>query len=217
MKSKIFYKKGDGYDNKISYAVGQGIGLYSSWASLALTHHIIIRHSAFLAGKPGFEDYLVLGDDVVIADKEVASNYVKVITGLGVKISLSKSILPGKFSGVEFASKLIVGNLNLSPLPLGLILRSDVPRKLSLLSHITTRIIQLGMDSFIAEKEDLILTTIIRKKVDSEDFNRLVRVFAHSVIFDKFLNTEFVKGDPLRALLKSSDFSNYPFEVVSYL
>jgi hypothetical protein len=66
-----------------------------------------------------FEDYLVLGDDVVIAHHEVADSYISLMTEVGVSISIPKSIQPGPPKGVEFASKLITEEEDLSPLPLG--------------------------------------------------------------------------------------------------
>jgi hypothetical protein len=68
---------------------------------LALTHHVIVRVAALQAGKVNFSNYLVLGDDVVIADGDVAEKYLAVMTHLGVSINLSKSVISSKFA--EFA------------------------------------------------------------------------------------------------------------------
>jgi hypothetical protein len=38
-------------DEFVRYAVGQPMGAYSSWAMLALSHHVIVRASALVAGK----------------------------------------------------------------------------------------------------------------------------------------------------------------------
>lgn len=55
------------YDNKrVRYATGQPMGLYSSWATFALTHHVLIGYAAFRKGIKSFFKYAVLGDDVVI-------------------------------------------------------------------------------------------------------------------------------------------------------
>lgn len=86
---------------------------------MAIRHHILVRYSAWRVGVHDFTDYLILGDDVVIANKEVADSYIDIITSMGVKISLPKRVLPRPLQGVEFASKLINNQANLSPLPLG--------------------------------------------------------------------------------------------------
>lgn len=58
------------------YAVGQPMGALSSWGMLALTHHLLVQLAAFRVGKTTwFEDYALLGDDIVIADRAVAESY----------------------------------------------------------------------------------------------------------------------------------------------
>jgi len=137
MSSEIFYSSRPG--NNFGYSVGQGIGFYSSWTSLALTHHVIIRECGRRAGLRGFRDYLVLGDDMVVANGEVASIYKEVMAGLGVDINLTKSIIPGQRRGVEFASMLVLGGVNLSPLPVGLIVKKDLISQIQLLDALVLR------------------------------------------------------------------------------
>jgi len=80
--------------SEITYAVGQPMGAYSSWAMLALTHHIIVHYSALKAdGNNSFLDYAVLGDDVVIQSETVSQEYLRVMTYLGVEVSLPKSMV----------------------------------------------------------------------------------------------------------------------------
>jgi hypothetical protein len=76
-----------------SYACGQPKGMYSSWAMLAVAHHLIVRFSASRVGIHDFSDYRVLGDDVVIRNTLVANSYLKVKAGFGVEISKGKSIV----------------------------------------------------------------------------------------------------------------------------
>jgi hypothetical protein len=105
LKSMIFYYKGKGY----KYTVGQPMGLYSSWASMAMTHHFIIQYCSYQLGRKSvFLKYSVLGDDVAIWDKQVAEKYENLISLLGVSISKSKSYVPGltgPYKG-EFAKRL---------------------------------------------------------------------------------------------------------------
>lgn len=112
------------YDGSFyKYQVGQPMGAYSSWAMLALTHHVIIRISAIKAGlSPDFSEYCVLGDDVVIANDFVATEYLKIMSILGVEISLGKSIVSPVFT--EFAKKLLGPQLNISPIGPGLLLNT---------------------------------------------------------------------------------------------
>jgi len=125
----------------IYYKVGQGMGLYTSWAALAWTNHVLVKYAAFRVGISFLRDYLVLGDDIIIANKAVASEYKKVLDIIGVEISLAKSVVPLQSSsdGGELASRLIKGDLDYSPLPIGLLLRTDLHSKLSLVMETIRR------------------------------------------------------------------------------
>lgn len=77
----------------VRYAVGQPMGAYSSWAILALSHHVIVQVSALRAGwTQWFPHYAVLGDDIIIADRAVADQYLLVIGFLGVTVSPTKGL-----------------------------------------------------------------------------------------------------------------------------
>lgn len=67
------------------------MGAYSSWPMLALTHHIIVRMSARMAGVPFSGKYVILGDDVVIACPLIAEVYKKMMATLDTPISLMKT------------------------------------------------------------------------------------------------------------------------------
>jgi hypothetical protein len=125
----------------IHYKVGQGIGLYTSWAILAITNHVIVKIAAERVGLHGFEDYLVLGDDVIIANRIVSQEYKLIMTSLGVDISISKRVVPGPHSsdGGEFASRLVKGDWDYSPLPVGLLLRNDTHNKLRFVMEVIRR------------------------------------------------------------------------------
>lgn len=57
-----------------------------------MTHHISVRVAAVRAGlKPDFSDYILLGDDIVIANSDVAREYLGLMNELGVGISEAKS------------------------------------------------------------------------------------------------------------------------------
>jgi hypothetical protein len=90
--------------NKVKYSTGQPKGIYSSWTSLALGHHLIVQYSALKVGKPNFKDYRLLGDDIVIRDDRVALSYTQVMTSLGVEISPTKTLVSE--DTFEFAKRL---------------------------------------------------------------------------------------------------------------
>jgi hypothetical protein len=103
---------------KVKWAVGQPLGAYSSWPSFALAHHLVVMLSAKRAGivKP---KYRILGDDIVIAEKPLATHYMSIMKELGVKFSLIKSI-SGK-SRAEFAKRLFLKGNEVTPLPIKLL------------------------------------------------------------------------------------------------
>lgn len=104
----------------VKYAVGQPMGAYSSWAMLALTHHVIVRYAAHRAGVTGPFNYVVLGDDISINHDAVAQSYLAVMQTLGVSINMSKSIISNDL--VEFAKRWVTREYDLSPLGPGNIL-----------------------------------------------------------------------------------------------
>jgi len=106
----------------IRYAVGQPMGAYSSWAMLALTHHVVVQVAAARAGYVGmFPYYAVLGDDLVIADAQVAKNYQVLMSYLGVPINLSKSLVSERT--LEFAKRWVhFDHGELSPIGSGVLL-----------------------------------------------------------------------------------------------
>jgi len=104
------------------YAVGQPMGAYSSWAMLALTHHVLVQVAALRAGKFRFTMYAVLGDDIVISDDAVASEYLAIMQYLGVSINLSKSVESPRF--LEFAKRWMgPDGVQITPIGPGLLLR----------------------------------------------------------------------------------------------
>nr|AWY10985.1 RNA-dependent RNA polymerase [Sclerotinia sclerotiorum mitovirus 27] len=103
----------------VKYSVGQPMGALSSWGMLALTHHLVIQYAASLAFRRVvlFKDYIVLGDDVVIADKSVADVYHYLMTVcLRVDINMAKGL--SSPIALEFAKRFYVDGLDASPLSL---------------------------------------------------------------------------------------------------
>jgi len=101
----------------VRYAVGQPMGAYSSWGMLALVHHMIVQCAAREVGKTGwFSAYAILGDDVVIANRLVAMRYRDIMKGLGVRISIAKTLV-GRGS-CEFAKRFFLKGKDASPVSL---------------------------------------------------------------------------------------------------
>lgn len=106
--------------NSVYYEVGQPMGALSSWALLALTHHALVQMAAKRAypERSGwFLLYAVLGDDVVIADRLVAQQYLRIMRDIGVEISLAKSLVSITGS-LEFAKRTWVRGRDASPISL---------------------------------------------------------------------------------------------------
>lgn len=100
------------------YAVGQPMGAHSSWAAFTLAHHALVQFAAWRVGFKGwFEQYGLLGDDLVIFDRDVAAMYLRLSRRLGVQISLAKS-LPGVRGTFEFAKRFAARGAEASPLSL---------------------------------------------------------------------------------------------------
>jgi hypothetical protein len=65
-----------------------------------------------------FPDYAVLGDDVVIANRIVADEYLVVMSELGVGVNPSKSLVSPSGKVVEFAKRTLYQGENISPVPI---------------------------------------------------------------------------------------------------
>lgn len=101
----------------LRYAVGQPMGALSSWAMLALTHHAMVQFASYQAGNKGwFDRYAVLGDDIVIADDQVALKYREFCELVGLGIGIAKS-LEARGKTLEFAKKFFFRGEHVSGLP----------------------------------------------------------------------------------------------------
>jgi hypothetical protein len=104
----------------LRYSVGQPMGALSSWAMLALTHHLIVQVAAWEAGyakSEWYKEYAVLGDDLVIFDPKVKTQYLHIVEAIGVECGLAKSLLSSKGKVIEFAKKTFYGAVDISPVP----------------------------------------------------------------------------------------------------
>jgi len=83
--------KFDKKNGTVSYETGQPMGTYSSWIMFTLAHHLVVHFCAHLEGVPNFNQYIILGDDIVIKHDKIAKRYIKIIKSLGVELSITKT------------------------------------------------------------------------------------------------------------------------------
>lgn len=76
------------------------MGAYSSWASLALTHHVLVNS---LYEPLERRKYAILGDDMTVESRK-GPQYLSIMAVLGVPVSVAKSLPNSNF--IEFAKKL---------------------------------------------------------------------------------------------------------------
>jgi len=106
------------YEGKYySYNTGQPMGMYSSWASFALSHHLIVQWASMKSGNTKlFRDYRLLGDDIVIRNAKVATEYLNILRNLGIEVSLSKTMVSK--DTFEFAKRLFLQETEVTGFPL---------------------------------------------------------------------------------------------------
>lgn len=102
----------------VKYGAGQPMGAYSSWTTFAITHHAIVRLAAKRAGLSiHFDKYVLLGDDIVLANEDVAKEYMTILDLLGVKVSETKTHVSN--DTYEFAKRWIHFGEEITGAPLG--------------------------------------------------------------------------------------------------
>lgn len=105
---------------EIKYSVGQPMGARSSFAMLGITHHVILQLAAKMVNpllNSWEEKYEILGDDVVIFDKSLASSYLEIMKLIGVPINESKSVIADSSPVVEFLKRISIKGIEVTPLP----------------------------------------------------------------------------------------------------
>jgi hypothetical protein len=90
----------------VTWTKGQPLGSQASFAMFALSHHFLVRKLFSARGKRWEDQYVILGDDIVISDEEVSRDYRDLMRHLGVNISESKSVSSPRVA--EFAGRVIL-------------------------------------------------------------------------------------------------------------
>jgi len=101
---------------QLKYSVGQPMGSYSSWIAFTLSHHLVVQYCAYLEGVYPFDQYILLGDDIVIYNDKVAERYIKVMGKLGVELSLAKTHVSK--NTYEFAKRWFKSGIEVTGVPL---------------------------------------------------------------------------------------------------
>lgn len=114
---KLRFPRGN---KEVSYGVGQPMGLYSSWAALAITNHALVKLCAKLEDIDDFEHYFILGDDISIFHPKVGERYVSLMSDLGVSTKPIDSIKPNDDHNLEIAKRLFRRGQEISALPYNL-------------------------------------------------------------------------------------------------
>ena len=115
--------KGNKDKTKLSYSVGQPIGIYSSWAVGVTTLHALVEYSAYIVGKPNYRKYLVLGDDLSIFDEEVYFMTIKNLNRLGIQTNLDKSTV--STYSAEIAKQYFLKGENITGFPIDLLIQLE--------------------------------------------------------------------------------------------
>jgi len=150
----------------IRYAVGQPMGALSSWAILALCHHVVVQLAAQHAGwTTWFPYYAVLGDDLVIADRLVADHYLSIMRTLGVPINMHKSLV-SETGFLEFAKRWLSGTRGeMSAIGPGLLLA--VLRNVYLFPVLVLQLFQRDWIQFPKQLENAIaILAKVRRNID---------------------------------------------------
>jgi len=115
---KVLTSRSFSYNKEhVKWETGQPLGLLSSWAAFALTHHAVIEFCAFRKGIKSFKKYAVLGDDVAIWDEVVAKEYEQFLAEIGVPINYDKSLVSDtRTHRLEFAKRIAVNGVEISGL-----------------------------------------------------------------------------------------------------
>jgi len=149
-------RKDNGYINSdtipyVKYGCGQPMGCLSSWAMLAVTHHLILQACAFrvYGTRRWFEDYEILGDDLVIFDTLIYEKYIEIMDLLKVQTNPSKSMISHTLGVAEFAKRTCYDGVDVSGLSWKQFISED-----SLNGRVTS-IISLGRKGLVKSVNDI--------------------------------------------------------------
>jgi len=174
------------------------MGALSSWAMLALTHHIIMQYCSWLRKTKKFvldyhtweTRYEVLGDDIVIFDADLAKTYLEVMSLLGVPINEKKSVVAKNIPVVEYAKRLSIFGKDCSALSWKQFMSLD-----SLKGRLSLIVSLIQKDKSFSLKPVSVISTVMKKT----PWDR--RVSYDTLALFALLNTYFTKVGTLMQTL----------------
>nr|UNG44318.1 RNA-dependent RNA polymerase [Fusarium asiaticum mitovirus 7] len=107
-------------EKPIRYSVGQGMGLFTSWPIMSLTHHFIVNEICGI----DFKDYRIVGDDLIIKNNTVGySKYIEFMNSIGMNVNIDKTIISNDKTNhnLEFARNYIISSTKINPVSWGVI------------------------------------------------------------------------------------------------
>lgn len=111
------FKNIDPTGDPVYYKQGQPMGAYSSWPMFSLCHHLIVQMAAKKANKTlPWNQYALLGDDIVLTDATVVEYYRQLIKSVGGSFSEVKSHT--SLHSYELAKRWIVNGTEITGAPL---------------------------------------------------------------------------------------------------
>lgn len=100
------------------YAVGQPMGMLSSWNMLALSHHIVVNIANKRLQTETIYPYNLIGDDLTLHSKAHYDKYVQLMTDIGVQVSPIKThINKNEKPTLEFAKKYMINGVPVVTIP----------------------------------------------------------------------------------------------------
>jgi hypothetical protein len=164
----------------IRWAVGQPLGSYMSWPLFTLTHHLFVQFAASkVYKKETFNEYQLLGDDIVIWNDIVAREYLCMLDRFHIPIAHDKTITSamGHSSG-EFAKRIFIRGIEVSPIPLHLIAESGSKRfQMPILFELIEKRWEIDMDlsGQLAFRHATLSTKLVRKLEILLGFRRILQ------------------------------------------
>jgi len=199
----------------IRYSVGQGMGMFASWPLMALTHHFIVNQIC----KVSVDNYCLVGDDLVITDKNGYHKYVNFMNKIGMTVNLQKTIISENktYHNIEFASNFMINGHFIEPLNYG-ILYAWKEDKTSFESFIYSRsndldeafIINLMAELKISDLHQLacIFLFLTKKKLFTQGFKEILIPLLPVKLPDWFLNIDYQKiTEIIKPEMKDKGFS----------
>lgn len=216
----------------VSYGTGNPMGFYSSWASFAVAHHYVMFYCCkklnieFATAK-----YVLLGDDILIGDDNLAQLYKSTITGLGVEFSSQKTYTSRHFS--EFAKRLQFKGDEISPFPISGL--NEVSNKYYLFNNFINETINKGWipidgaPACVASYLGIVqsLPSSVRKKIkdkaqvsynvmlairNPDDAGRLIseafRILGYSITVSTFVALNVLENIAVDLYAQNNPFSN---------